>query len=189
MHFSDTIVVYSPIVNQYGQANAGTVLSHLYTTGVLVTAALAQETVFRGGIEIGMAGQIDQAGIYGPVLASVHHLESEVAEYPRIMVGPRTVEYLDAMLADQDDSAQARTNRGIASTVLSLIDKDSAGNPFLDYMGAGFTALANDQAPWQMIRGKASQFASRERDRFHAANDKTLATRYDQLVAYHESRV
>ena len=36
MHFSDTIVIYSPVVNQYGHANAATVLAHMFICGNLM---------------------------------------------------------------------------------------------------------------------------------------------------------
>lgn len=188
MHFSDTIVIYSPVVNQYGYANCGTVMAHLFTCGNLMLAALCQNTVFRGAIEIGMAGQIDEAGIYGPALAVAHQLESKVAGYPRIVAGPRLHEYLVAQAADPDNSAPSRTNRGIANTCLRLLGQDLDGNRVIDYAGNGFVDLATKKDSWQLLREGAHAFVKRELDRFRREGDQKLAERYERMAAYFRSR-
>ncbi|MCO6438567.1 MAG: hypothetical protein J5J06_15860 [Phycisphaerae bacterium] len=188
MQFSDTIVIYSPIVNQYGHANCGTVLAHLFTCGTLMLAALNQDCAFRGAIEIGMAGQIDEAGIYGPVLGSVHNLESTVAEYPRILVGDRLHEYLVAQAADPEDSRESKTNREIAKTCLRLIGIDLDQHRILDYMGRGFVEFATNKDSWNMLRDGACAFADQERERFNEAADQKLADRYTRMCEYHASR-
>lgn len=189
MYFSDTIVIYSPIVNQYGHANCGTVMAHLFTCGTLMLAALNQNTVFRGAIEVGMAGQIDQVGIYGPVLGSAHYLESKRAEFPRILVGDRLYEYLVAQTADPEDSAASRTNRGIANTCLRLTGEDLDRERILDYMGCGFAELATNKKGWEMLRKGAHAFVRRELDRFRGERDQKLGDRYDRMAQYYRSRV
>ena len=188
MRFSDTIVIYSPVVNQYDHANAGTVLAHMYTCGLLMLAALNGNTVFRGAIELGMAGQIDKAELYGPVVAAVHRLESAVAEYPRILVGQRLHEYLIAQVENPEDSAPSRNNRGVASNCLRLAGCDLDGERILDYMGTGFADMATQKEDWQMLRDGACAFAKRERDRFLRSGDQKLTDRYNRLCAYHDSR-
>lgn len=188
MHFSDTIAIYSPIVNRFDHANVSTVLAHLYTTGTLMQAALGSGAVFRGGIEIGMAGPIDEASIYGSVLALAHDLESRVAEYPRIMIGDHLNEYLAAVVADREDSPYVRANRRTAILSQSLIGLDLDERNILDYMGDGFVAIATEQDKLQPLRKKATQFVTKERKRFHASGNKKLAARYDRMYDYFQSR-
>lgn len=188
MHFSDTIVIYSPVVNQFGHANAGTIMSHLFTCGTLMLLALCQNTVFRGAIEIGMAGQLAPAGIYGPALAAAHQLESKVAEYPRIMVGARLREYLCALAANSEDSAPASINRETGRLCRSLLGQDRNGDWIVDYLNAGFAKICTDSEGWAELRAGAYKFVRRERDRFQQERDEKLAARYERMAEYYQSR-
>lgn len=188
MHFSDTIVIYSPVVNRYGHANVGTIMSHVYTCGTLMLAALNQNTVFRGAIEIGMAGQLEPAGIYGPALAAAHQLESKEAKYPRILVGARLREYLFAQAANPEDSASARTNWHIGRLCASLLGQDVDGNWIVDYLNDGFAKLWTDSDSWGKLRDGALRFVTREYDRFEKKRDEKLAGRYKMMAEYYRSR-
>ena len=50
----------------------------------------------RGGIELGLAVAIEENEVYGRPLAEAHLLESTVAQYPRIVVGPELVTLLNS---------------------------------------------------------------------------------------------
>jgi len=41
-------------------------------------------TIFRGGLEIGLACEIGSKEIYGPALLKAHDSESKIAKYPAI---------------------------------------------------------------------------------------------------------
>ncbi len=187
-HFSDMIVVYSPIVNRYGHANANTIMAHVYTTGTLMLAALCQGSVFRGAIEIGMAGQFDTIGIYGPVLSDVHHLESKIAEYPRIMAGRRLCEYVALHVENLEGAGPARANRAVALLCSRLLGEDLDGDWIVDYMGDGFADLATKKDDWQTLRTNAHAFVQRELKRFKNSGDTKLIERYERLAAYNRSR-
>ncbi|MGB2985147.1 MAG: hypothetical protein WBE26_04635 [Phycisphaerae bacterium] len=142
MHFSDTIIVYSLVSNRYGYPDVGAVLGHLYACGILMLSALNRETVFRGAIEIGMGAQFKEADIYGPVLADAHRLESKQAEYPRILVGPRLLGYLDGLASSTEETPSAHINRGAANWCMKLLGADTDGKCIVDYLNDGFSNWA-----------------------------------------------
>jgi hypothetical protein len=55
---------------------------------------MSQGWPIRGGIELGLAMDIDNDDIYGPALARAYTLESKVAQYPRIVIGEELILYL-----------------------------------------------------------------------------------------------
>lgn len=92
---SDSIIISLPLTNDNENAKALKGLSSaLVATGAIGLAALAKGIAIRGGIDVGIATKIDDREIYGPVLQKAIYLESELAEYPRFLVGNRLVSYL-----------------------------------------------------------------------------------------------
>lgn len=188
MHFSDSIVAYSPLENRHGFHNLGGVCGLLVTTGSLLPAALAQQSVFRGAVEIGMAGRFPQADLYGPALAKAHYLESKVAEYPRIVVGPILLKYLYALEHNPEDSGPARANRKAASFCLSVLTQDSDGTHIVDYLGDGFATRATNRPGLKMLHDRAFEFVSSQLDHFTRQKDTKLIERYERLLGYFRSR-
>ena len=88
----------------------------------------------RGGIEIGLAADIGPAEVYGPALVEAHRLESRVAEYPRIMVGPRCVRFLQNVVSDMPLTGAGK----LARTCLRLLREISDEHAMLDGLGAEF---------------------------------------------------
>ncbi len=183
-HFSDTVVVYSPIENAHGYLTVSGIYAMIAVTGSLLLAALNSRTVFRGAIEIGMAARFPKADLYGPALAKAHHLESRIAQYPRIVVGPTLVSYLGAVQKEVEQDPAARANRQTASLCMSLLGKDEAGCWFVDYLGEAFAALGGKPDAWKEIRQTAFEFVRHEKERFERDNDEKLADRYSRLLAY-----
>lgn len=188
MHFSDTIVVYSPLTNQHGYLKVDAVCSMIVTCGILMLAGLAQKTVFRCAIEMGMAGCFPETDLYGPALAKVHHLESRVADYPRIVVGPMLCQYLETHRQNGDQDAPARFNRWLADLSLRLLAQDTDGEWIVDYLGQEFQSLSRRRQEWGEVRRMASGFVTSELHRFRAEKNEKLTGKYARLSRYFESR-
>jgi len=155
--------------------------------GMQMETALALKTPFRGAIEIGVAARFPQADLYGPALAKVHDLESKVAQYPRIIVGPTLIDYLNAQVRKPENDLPSRVNRGLAKLCLSLLSEDADGLWIIDYLGQAFTDLGRQEG-WQEIRKMAFSFVLGEFERFRREDPDKLGKRYERLVAYYCSR-
>jgi len=187
-HFSDTLIFYSPLQNEYGYWQVANVASMIATYGILMLEALAPKTVFRGAIEVGMLSQFPSGDPYGPSLAKAYYLEAKIADYPRIIVGPDVLSYLDATLRNPKTDGAATSNRNVAAICREFITQDTDGCWIVDYLSEKLASPTTDPALRQQVLGAARAFVQAELDRFAQAGDEKLVARYERLLAYFRSR-
>lgn len=193
-HFSDTLIFYSQLQNEHGYWQVSNVAGMIVTCGALMLAALNHKSVFRGAIEVGMLTHFpsDSDGRpgdpYGPALAKAHHLESKVGDYPRIVVGPTLLSYLDATIKDPDTDRVALANRAIALQCRQHLSQDTDGCWMVDYLNDTFATAGGNPAGWRKLQADAFAFVQAELARFRAAGHAKLTSRYERLDAYFRSR-
>ena len=86
--FSDSFVASVPLRNDRGDLlPIVRVFSALSAAAVVMLMSLASKHPLRGGIDVGLAAEIGPQEIYGTALESAHVLESQIAGYPRIVIG------------------------------------------------------------------------------------------------------
>ncbi len=183
-HFSDTIIFYSPLQNEHGYWQAKNICQMLVASGALLLEALNEKTVFRGAIEVGMLTHFQTGDPYGPALARAHHLESKVADYPRIVVGPGVLSYLDAVERTPGTDAPTRAIQALAAQCRTYITQDSGGCWIVDYLNVAFENAGGDPVSWRKLQGDAFKFVQAEHARFQSKGDSKLAERYKRLEAY-----
>jgi hypothetical protein len=192
-HFSDTLIFYSPLQNQHGYWQVSNIAGFLIVCGALLIGALASKTVFRGAIEVGVLTRFpsDSTGRpgdpYGPALAKAHYLESKVAQYPRIVVGPSLLSYLDAVEKDPDQDAPARANRTIAADCRKYMVRDADDCWIADYLSDAFASTGAGPRRWGEVRTQAFAFVQSEVARFRKDGSDKLVERYEALEAYFRS--
>jgi hypothetical protein len=183
-HFSDTIIVYTPLLNEHDYWQVSNIGGLLISCGTLFLQALATGTVLRGAIEVGMLGQFPTGDPYGPVLASAHRLESRIADYPRIVVGPDVCRYLTWLENLPGGQPATSANRALADMCRTMLTEDDDGCTIVDYLAGPFLGEGTDAEKLREERSLAYRFASRELERFQKARDTHLAARYERLLAY-----
>lgn len=82
----------------------------------------------RGGVAIGAVVHNDKY-LFGPAMIDAYTLESKAANYPRVILSEEIIK-----LAGQSKS-QAHTEEEEMQYVMSLLQKDSDGMYFIDYIG------------------------------------------------------
>lgn len=193
-HFSDTLIFYSQLQNDHGYWQVSNIAGMIVTCGALMLAALNHNTVFRGAIEVGMLTHFppDPDGRpgdpYGPGLAKAHYLESKVAQYPRIVVGPTLISYLDTTINNPDSDRVAQANRAVALQCRQHLAQDTDGCWIVDYLNDTFANAGGNPAGWRKLQADACAFVGAELARFRSAADAKLTKRYDRLDAYFRSR-
>jgi len=187
--FSHTMIIYQGVLDRNKKPSPRPVYTFFGACTSVMMASLAERVAVRGGVDVGVGIECWEDEIYGAVLASAHHLESKVAQYPRIVLGAGLVSYLRSFLEPRKDNVLGERNKIIAEICLDMIMVDQKGIPCLDYLGKSarraFTTAA-DGISKDIER--ALVFITSEYDRFQDAGNETLTLRYGELRAYWESR-
>ena len=106
------------------------------TAWIFITT-LSIGIVSRGAIETGIAAEIskDKDEIYGPALYHAHNLESEVAHYPRIVIGDTLCEFIASEVQRSIQDTGDKMRYLTAKSCSNWTCKDIDGVPILDYIG------------------------------------------------------
>jgi hypothetical protein len=157
------------------------------TAGSHVLLGLVAERPVRGAIEIAWGIELRPGELYGPATVRAYELENQVAQYPRIVIGPLVVEYLRSHLRTEGDDDFSRYNRALAELCLGLIAKDDDGYFFVDYLGTEFR-LSITQSLHEELYERARVYVTKKLLEYRHQGNSKLAFRYTQLAKYFEAR-
>ena len=194
-HISDTIVMYVPVVNENEVHNLCTIHSMIYSLSSIMLLSLAREIPLRGGIEIGLAGDFQDIGLYGPAMYAAYDLENRVAQYPRIVVGESLIDFLNKWASGEEVQAQKESdvltalNIRFAKASRSFLCEDVDGRPVLDFMGSEMRKEVAKSGNPMGIAHEGFDFVVRECERFKKEKKEKLAFRYTLLADYISSRL
>ncbi len=136
--FSDLFVTSVPLRgDNAGLVRVVTIFSALSAAAIVMLTSLASRRPLRGGIDVGLATEIGPGEIYGTALERAYVLESEVAQYPRIVIGDEFWKYLDATIAEFEKGSTpvAKSITAIVKRIMGLMATDKDGKRILDYLG------------------------------------------------------
>ena len=112
---------------------------HIFgTVGSLCFVGLCRKHPIRGSVDISWGVELHPGELYGAAVANAYELESEIAQYPRIVIGERVVEYLESSSQNPHSNPFSEFNRSLAEICLGMIAIDFDGNYILDYLGKNF---------------------------------------------------
>jgi hypothetical protein len=186
--FSDSIIMeisiagdqeqLAPMIGVYGCMGACCILHGI---------ALMSKRPIRGGIDVGPGLDITENEVYGPVLEHAHRLESELADYPRILVGEGLSNYLNIVESHLPTTPMGRVAQSLASRSKQLITYDADGLPMLDFLGESM-ARSPKLEDWPKLFGLISEYIAEQKQIANSQGDQKHLTRYDRLGAYVEKR-
>ncbi len=187
---SDAIFVAVPLDwERHPAARVFDMFRSLLAAGSVWLAALSANHPIRGGMEIGTGIDLEPGEIYGQGLEAAYHLESRIAGYPRIVVGPTCVNFLEAVKRSEDASdVGSRMAASVADLCLSILRQDTDGNTVVD--GLGQTMLEQSREVPD-IRGQFLRAHNNVRTQYRHFRDtgnEKLAARYEALRAYFDER-
>lgn len=137
----------------------------------------------RGGIEIAWGTELRPGELYGPAIARSYELESEVAQYPRIAVGARMIEFLETVAGLPETDNANRYSAALARICLKMLIRDIDGRWMIHYLGPAFREAVSRAEHLPMYK-EALQFISDEYARLRKESDSKLATGYFHLLSY-----
>ena len=161
----------------------------------MLTASLAIKKPFRAGIEVGIGTEIDDREVYGPVLYRAYELENKIAQYPRIVIGNHTINYLNSIIEtneplDNQAAEDLQYCKDMAKLCKKMFIRDLDGCVILDFLGEAFLYVFNKNPKIELknVFNMALEFVKSEYSRFKSQGDRKLALRYYLLYNYFESR-
>jgi len=184
--WSDGVVIFSVVRPDTGPENVIRLLHLIYMAGINCLIGLSRGYAIRGGIEIGWAGELRPGELCGSAIARAYELESEVAQYPRIVVGPVVVQRLTEMQQNQSRDPEWATGRAAAQLALELLALDVDGFRVVDYLGPRFRQCAAKPMHQSLIED-AEQFVRSQLDQHRRERNTKLAFRYKLLLSYFET--
>ena len=182
--FSDTALMYTPIQSSDEHIPINSLYGTLVWGGSVMLMSLAASRPVRGGIDIGVGAEMYDGEIYGQCVVSAYDLESNIAQYPRIVVGQNTIEYLRSRLNSNEGSKMVQYEKRLAETCLSLITVDSDGNHIIDYAGSTFRSLTEAHPTEPELLPKALLFVQNQITYFERIGEHKLLQRYKRLLNY-----
>ena len=201
--FSDTNIWFVPTSDVKGRLYCRQMLSMVIGACAVMIQTLHRGQYCRGSIALGVGTEALQFfgeqrdEIFGPVLERAHYLETQVADYPRVVVHNRLVEFLGGRHWDLSnyksgtvEYATKQFENSYIENILDLIRPDEDGVLILDYAG---NACAKTLRGWFAKEGidRSGYFQSiieaviSERKRFMGDEKKPrIADKYFKLHHY-----
>lgn len=137
LKFSDTIILYCTLNKEINNMPFKSIYFALFSTANTMILSLAHhQTPLRGAISIGIGTKLEESGLYGPILNELHHMESELADYPRILISNEIIEMIRMGEKDLEYKSDyfSMIEKGMIKDTKNLIKQDTDGYYILDYM-------------------------------------------------------
>lgn len=183
--WSDGLVFYHPLDTELTKCPMNAVYDIFVLSGILCLLGLADKEPIRGAIETSWGVELHDNELYGAVVANSYILESTVAQYPRIVIGQYTVEYLKQQLkssADGLDKFQLY-NHNLAVKCINMMTTDKDGHYIIDYLGQEFKDSALHDAGAHFYE-KAFEYICEQYELHKTNKNSKLALRYSWLKDY-----
>jgi len=157
---------------------------HLLTNlGSMCLLGLAKKRPIRGGFEVAWGVELRPGELYGCAVAKAYQLESEIAQCPRIVLGPYILNYLQQSAGAQPTSIFDEVNRRLAHLRLGMIVEDLDGKPIVHYLGDEFQRFIS-RSSHAYLFGKAMEFIGEQLQVHKSTGDNKLTSRYEHLRQY-----
>lgn len=186
--FSDTVVITVPINEDNDYLPSMTGLAAALTAACSTWLwALSKGHCLRGGMELGWCAQMGPSELYGPALWEAYNLEDNVAEHPRLVVGPKLESLLNHVAALEKDTAEAEVSRGLAQMSRALLTLDEEVL-MVDFLGGEFsrlsTRLKDRQAFLETVLVSARTFVQETYQRLQPQGHTRILAKYEWLQSY-----
>lgn len=186
--FSDGLVVYTSLAEVSGQSPINSVYGLISAAGSLALIHLAAKHPVRIGVDIGWGIELWPGELYGAALAHAYELESQVAQWPRAVVGTDLKNYLEACRTSEGASLNDEYRRIMANECIARLAEDLDGPTVIDFAGPAFLRNVPEAQLLDTIEG-AKQFVDEQLAIWSAKGNVTLAGQYQCLQRYLSTRI
>lgn len=181
--WSDGLMLFSCIGDEEIKCPVNAVYRMFALAGSLCYIGLASKRPLRGAIEIAWGVELHPGELYGAAVARAYELESEVADYPRIIIGPQILQYLDLKAINPGTDVNSQIDKSMAALCRKMLVQDADGHWLLHYLGDAFIRSVS-QANHPELYQKAREFVLAQIQTHQKEQNSKLAFRYVHLLQY-----
>ncbi len=182
-NWSDGLVYFTSVGDEEIKVPMNAVFGIMSSLGSMSLLGLAKKRPIRGGVEVAWGVELRPGEIYGCAVAKAYELESEVAQYPRVVLGPYTLDYLQKTATDNPKSVFDSLNQRLAQVCIEMLAEDMDGYPFIDYLGPGFRKFITKENH-ALLYGKALEYVAEQLEYHREQKNTKLVLRYHHLHQY-----
>jgi hypothetical protein len=176
---SDALILNFPLVPSNGLLPLKSVYGVLGACASSMLSSLNYGFAVRGAIEIGpCVFDITTKEVYGTALNDAVKFEKQ-ANWPRILIGPNLVAYLEECLELSQETIINQLNINTAKLCLKIVSRDEVGLNFLDYLSPDFLVLLKNKA--RVIEGAVTFIKNQIVEHNDRANIKD---KYEMIRSY-----
>lgn len=186
--WSDGLFLFTSLAEELVKCPLNAIFRMFALTGALCFMGLASKQPLRGAIEVAWGAELQPGELYGPVVARAYELESEVADYPRIVIGPYLVNYLELQRNNASEEHHDMVNQQLASLCLKMLLRDTNGHWLLHYLGTDFR-IAVTGSDHDKLYSLAKSFVNSQLSEHQSTLNTKLADRYVHLQQYFEAHL
>lgn len=183
--FSDGMVIYIPLGQGIIKSPINSIFGLLIASGLLCATGLAAEGPLRIGIDVAWAVEYKPGELYGCALAHAYRLESEVAKWPRVVVGEGLLGYLQHYQESAGSDISGQFRRDMAALCQGMISEDVDGQLILHYLGPGFAKAVQSGMEGDIIN-QAKKFIGAQLAKWETEGNSLLSERYRIISQYYE---
>ncbi|MBN8506498.1 MAG: hypothetical protein J0L58_18695 [Burkholderiales bacterium] len=182
--WSDGLVYFASLGSDTPPNKMISVTRMLMLAGFLCLYGLARKHPVRGGLEVAWAAELHSNEIYGAAVARAYELESEVAGYPRIVVGTELLRFIDLNGGVSSAELESEQAKVLATLCADMLLEDADGQVFVHFLGTAFANVVGVESHTQLAF-RAKTFVDEQAERFrNSRSDTKLAFRYHHLANY-----
>jgi len=187
--FSDCVAIALRYSDNNGRAPILDVWHLLTSLSIAMIRCIRRHTPLRGAIEVGRAFEWPDGGVYGPIMGDVYELESQVARYPRMIVGPE----LSLRIRDWAERVRQKdgyylANKNWVKNCNEMVCGDRDGMSILDYLGSNSRYRCGSLPGIEDAVRIGLEFVNGECERLRDKRDSKKMSMYFLLRDYYSGR-
>ena len=134
-------------------------------------------------MDIAWAEELHKGELYGAAVAKAYELENYVAQYPRIVVGQRVVDYLIFNMNKSASNIYDEVDRPFAKICLEMLTQDIDGYYVAHYLGGAFQRMVSHNLHKDLYQ-EALNFIHEHCKKWKDEQNTKLSSRYNHLLSY-----
>jgi len=181
--WSDGLVYFISLMKSDVKCPINGLYFQLVATGSLCFIGLAGRSPLRGSIDIAWATELQEGELYGTAVVKAYELESHIAQYPRIVVGQRVVEFIIYNMNNTEPDIYGDFNRALGKACYEMLGQDVDGYYIVHYLGNVFRKYVTINQHKELY-DESVKFIREQCQKWKDERNTKLSFRYNHLLSY-----